>query len=169
MWNNGSIIAQIGTKQCMFKDRETYPKHICDCIEDLISCNISEISDEGGTGRIRFLDKNNNLKVQLSLEGGNSSLSDESSSIVLIRLNKGSVKSPVYYGIECSIDFLSKSSVYALDSIENCIKTLKNFYSSWYVCRGNIGVVVLIIDDFSIFERIVLDDFFKYSYILYSE
>lgn len=169
MINNGTIITQIGTKQQLFKDRETYPKQICDYIEDIISCNISEISDKGGTGRIRFLDENSTLKAQLSLCEGNSKLSNESMAIVLIRMEKGSVKSPVYYGVDCSIDFLNNSNVYALDSVENCIKSLKNFYSSWSVSKGSIGVVVLIVDDYMVFERIISDDFFKYSYILYSE
>lgn len=169
MISNGTIITQIGTKQQLFKDRETYPKAICDYVEDLVSCNISEISDEGGTGRIRFLDRNNELKIQLSLEGGNSELSDEGMAIVLIRMEKGSVKSPVYYGVDCRVDFKNNSNVYALDSVENCVKSLKNFYSSWSVSKGNIGVVVLIVDDYMVFERIISDDFFKYSYILYSE
>lgn len=169
MISNGTIITQIGTKQQLFKDRETYPKAMCDCIEDLITCNISEISDEGGSGRIRFVGKDSKLITQLSLEGGNSELSHNDKAIILIRMEKGSIKSPVYYGVDCRVEFRNNSNVYALDSVENCIESLKNFYSSWSVSKGNIGVVVLIIDDYMVFERIITDDFFKYSYILYSE
>lgn len=169
MINNGSIIAQIGTKQYLFKDRETYPKTMCDCIEDLISCNTSEISQDGGIGRIRFNTEKGDLVAQLTIDSGNSKLSDESKAIVLIRLEKSRIKSPVYYGVDCRIAFESKSNVYSLDSIEDYIESLKKFYSSWIVSRGDIGVVVLIIDDYIVFERIINDDFFKYSYILYSE
>lgn len=169
MINNGTIIVQIGTKQQLFKDRETYPKTLCDYIEDLVSCNSSEISDDGGIGRIRFNTGNGDLLVQLSIDSGNSKLSDESKAIVLIRLEESRIKSPVYYGVDCKIDFKSKSNVYSLDSIEDYIESLKKFYSSWVVSRGEISVVVLIIDDYMVFERIINDDFFKYSYILYSE
>ena len=169
MNRNGTIITQIGQKQYLFRDRETYPRVMCDCIEDLISCNISEISDEGGNGRIRFLDKEGNLNLQLSLDGANSKLSDKSSSVVLIRMCDGTIKSPVYYGVDCNISFSSKSNVYSLDGLENCVNSLKNFYSSWVVKEGNIGVVIFIVDDCSVFERVAFDDFFKYSYILCSE
>lgn len=169
MESNGTIITQIGTKQQLFRDRETYPKQLCDCIEDLISCNLSEISSDGGSGRIRFNSKDSKMVAQLTINDGKSFLSDEKQCLILIRLERGRIKSPVYYGVECSVDFKSNSNVYSLDSIKDCIESLKNFYSSWSISKGEVGAVVLIIDDYSVFEKIVSDDFFKYSYILYSE
>ncbi len=169
MENNGTIITQIGTKQQLFRDRNSYPHELCDYIENIITCNSSELSSEGGTGRIRFNTLDNKLVVQLSINEGNSFISDNSKAIVLIRMLKGKIKSPVYYGIDCSIDFKSNCNIYSLDTVDSCVESFKNFYSSWSLTRGSIGAVVLIIDDYRVFEKVISDDFFKYSYILYSE
>lgn len=169
MENNGTIITQIGTKQQLFRDRETYPKEFCDYIENIITCDTSEISNEGGTGRVRFNTSDNKLVVQLSIDEGNSFISDNSKAIILIRLENKKIKSPVYYGIDCKVDFKSDCNLYSLDSVIGCVESLKNFYSSWIMTEGSIGAVVLIIDDYKVFEKVISDDFFKYSYILYSE
>jgi len=169
MESNGTIIAQIGTKQQLFRDRETYPKEFCDYIENIITCNTSKLSAEGGTGRVRFNTSTNKLVVQLSVDGGNSFISDDSKAIILIRLENNKIKSPVYYGVDCNIDFKSDGNLYSLDSITGCVESLKNFYSSWTMTEGSIGAVVLIIDDYRVFEKVISDDFFRYSYVLYSE
>lgn len=169
MESNGTIITQIGTKQQLFKDRETYPKALCDCIEDLISCNIAEIANKGGIGRIRFNNKAYELVVQLMVGRDSSRLSHNDKALVLIRMENWRIKSPVYYGIDCNIDFKSSSEVYALDTVENCVETLENFYSSWSVSKGSIGVVVIIVDNYMVFERIINHSLFKHSYILFAE
>lgn len=169
MINNGIIITQIGTKQNLFKDRETYPKQLCDYIEDIISCNISKFSDENNLGRIRFSDSTGKLVTQLTIDDGKSFLVDEKKCIILIRGINGKVKSSVYYGVDCSVDFISTSIKYSLDSVDEYVDSLKNFYSSWSIGKGEVGAVILIIDDYNVFEKIVSDGFFKGSYILYSE
>lgn len=169
MKTNGVIITQIGTNQKLFKDRETYPKYLCDDIEDLISCNISKLHKYKGVGRIRFLDRNSSLILQLVIEGSNSSLSSSDKAVILLRLNNGVIKSPVYYGVDCDIDFNYTSNECALNSVDGCIDALKNFYNSWVLRKGEVGVVVVIVDNYSVYERVIDDDFFKYSYVLYSE
>lgn len=169
MESNGTIITQIGIKQQLFRDRVSYPKELCDYIENIISCNSPSLSQEGGMGRIRFNTSNNKLVVQLSINEGNFFISDNSKAIILIRMKEGQIKSPVYYGVDCSIDFKPNQSTYSLDTIDSCIESLKNFYSSWVISKGSIGAVVLIIDNYRVFKKVISDDFFKYSYILYSE
>lgn len=169
MINNGNIIVQIGTKQQLLRDRETYPKELCDYIENIITCNSSELSSENGEGRIRFNSKDNSIIEQLSIINGNCRMLDESSSLILIRLENRRLKSCCYYGVDCEIDFDSNPKEYYLGSSNDCIKSLRNFYNSWIIRKGRVSAVVLIVDDFRVFEKIICDDFFKCSYILYSE
>lgn len=168
MENRKSIITQLGTKQYVIKDRETYPNNLCNYIEDIISCSTDVLSKFDGGCRIRFI-KGGTASLQLKVDGCFSELSKSNSSVVLIRLNKSSLRSVVYFGDECDITFNTEEKTYNLDTVDNCVETLKNFYSSWVARRGNIGVVMFIIDNYSIFSKLVSDIFFKDSYIICSD
>lgn len=161
------IIAQVGSKQKLFEDRASYPSESCDFIENIIMCNLSQISKDGTNGRIRFT-KENNLIVQMNILDGNCYLSDESLGIVLVRLKENNIKSIGYYGVEADFNFVTDGKNYCLDTVSSRVECLKSFYSSWKISSGRLGVGVIIVDDPSVFEIILNDSFFKDSYILCS-
>lgn len=167
--NNGTIITQIGNKQHLFKDRESYPKEALNYIENIIIYNSSELSKDGVNGRIRFNDFDGNMSLQLILSNGVSKISDEDKVIVIIRGEKGNIWSRAYYGVSSEVDFVSQKEVYSLGSVEGYINSLKNFYNSWKVNKGSLGAVVVVLDKLDIFSRVIKDDFFRECYVLYSE
>lgn len=167
--NSGKIIVQIGNRQESFKDGGYYSSESCDLIESMISCNKTKLSSHGGSGRIRFVKDDGNLVVQLSVLRGNSFMTDEGKAIVVIRCSEGSIRSNAYYGVESEMSFSSDSEVYSMSSVSDCIDSLKSFYRSWKVKKGEISAIVVILDKIDIFKEVVKDSFFDNCYVLLAE
>lgn len=166
MNSKNRVIAQIGNKQKLFEDRETYPSESCDFIENIIMCNLSEISKDGIDGRIRFTGKDGKMFIQMSIIEGNCYLSDESSGVVLVRLKGDKIKSVGYYGIDADFNFVADRRTYSMDSVSSIVDSIKSFCISWKVGKGSIGAKVFIIDNYEVFENMLKDSFFNDSYIL---
>ena len=167
--SNGSIVTCVGSSTNLFKDRESYPYGLCSSIESIVSINLPELSYEGGRGRIRFLDSNNNELVQLNIHKGYSRMSDESKSVILISDINNSIKSNIYYGIDCEVDFDDTSQSYSLSSDEGHVESIRNFYNAIKFTKGGVGAAVILVDRLGVFEKLLHDDFFNKCYILYSE
>lgn len=165
----GRILTNIGKDRRFFRDRDAYPKEFCDRIEDLVSCNKANLSKLGGNGRVTFIDNSGELVVQLTIEGGNSYLSDESKYIILVRSNGGTITANAYYGANCKLDFNPKSETYNLKSIGNHIQALKDFKDSWAIGEGASGVFIVMVDRLDVFLKIIKDKAFEDVYILCSE
>lgn len=154
--------------QQLLRDRDIYPRELCDRLEDIISCNKSRLSVNGGSGKASFLD-DGMLLIQLTIDGDNSFLSDEGGCIVLIRGKDGSIRANAYYGRDCEVDFIPRAEVYSLDSCESYIQALKDFMGSWSFEKGDLSATVIIVDRFEVYQKITSDDAFKNVFILYSE
>ena len=169
MKNNGRIITQVGNDQVSFRDKGIFNNKMCDTIEHIITCDKTRLSEKGGNGRIRIIDENGDIVVQLNVIKGNSMMSDESSSIVLIRSKDNIIVSHAYYGVEAELDFVSNCDEYYMSGVDKHISSLKSFYESWQVKKGSIGAVVVIVDDKKVFDEVVSDSFFDNCYVLLAE
>lgn len=165
-----NIIVTVGTANKVLRDRETCPLAYCNRVEEVISCNKSKlVMNSNGSGSVRFNDEGGKLVVQLTLDKVNSSLSDERSSIILIRGHEDTLSANAYYGVDCDVDFSPRSNTYDLGSAEGYIKALKDFVESWVFSRGSLGAMLIIIDRLDVFEIIREDEAFKGVYLLCSE
>ena len=152
-----------------FEDREFYPHGLCDTIEDLVSCNMQNLSKKGGSGSISVKDNSGKPVITLSIDKGTAKLSNESKSIVVVRSQNNIIRSNAYFGLDCDLDFAHKSEEYSLDGVEGHVKAVKDFVESWVCKKGEITAIVIIADRIDVFRKILSDDFFKDMYILLSE
>lgn len=163
-----SILVSAGKAQKFFKDRESYPKELCDIIEDIVSCNKANLSIYGGSGSVKFIE-NGKTVLSMSISGGNSYISDEGKGLVLIRSNNRVIRANAYFGKGCNVDFVSSSDVYSLDKTDNHVQALKDFMQSWVFKKGVLGSSIIIVDRLDVFKKLTSDDTFRNVYILYSE
>lgn len=166
--NRGKIVVQIGSTQRIFQGGDSHPEKDFDLIENLVTCDKSRLSTQGGSGRIRLVDSVGNMVVQLSIIQGNCIMSDEGRSIVVLRGRDDSIKSYAYVGTESLVDFKSSEKKFLLDSVKNYISSLKSLYNSWKVQKGEISSIV-IVKDKSIFDALLKDSFFNNFYVLLEE
>lgn len=168
--NNGSIVTKIGNKQEIFRDRDTCPKSFCKLLEDILSVDYSELSRDGKTARMSFLGCDNNIYLQLNIEEGKSTLSDESKVITLVRVFENKLKAYANFGLNSDVDFINSSDdVYSFGKNGNSVQSIKNFCNSWKVKKGEIGATIILVDDYKVFKELVEDEYFNSCYVLYSE
>lgn len=166
---NSKVIVQLGSTQESFSNGGYYSESSCDLIEYIVSCDKMKLSDYGGNGRIRFLDENGSMTVQLTIDGGNSFMSDESKSIVVIRSKGGTIRSNAYYGIEADLEFKPHVNEYSMVGVEKHVESIKDFYKSWQVVKGEISAVVIVVDNKSIFDEVMKNTIFDDCYVLLAE
>lgn len=163
--NMGNIIVHSGNIQGSFKDGGYYSEKACNLIEDIVACDKAKLSENGGSGRIRFTDNNGNMVVQLSIVKDRSFISDEGKSIVVIRSKRGSISSNAYYGVDAELDLVPGEKECSSDPVD----LVKHFYKSYRASKGEISVVVIIVDDKRTFDSITKDSLFENCYVLLAE
>lgn len=159
--SNGKIIVQVGQVQRTFNDRGFYSKVDCDLIESIVSCNKAKLAQHGGNGRIRINDESGNMKVQLSVVKDNSFISNEDDAVIVISFD-GSM---AYTGKGSDLEFDSSVDEW----VTNDVSFYRNMLKSWKVVKGNVSAIIVIIDNKTIYDKVVVDEFFKDCYVLLAE